>query len=218
MGIRVIFVMTHDSIGVGEDGPTHQPIEQLAALRAIPNLLVMRPADGVETAECWQLALENARRPSLIAFSRQDVPTAAHHPHAENLSAKGAYELVGDAGCQGDLPRHRHGSQPGGGGARHAGRRRHCRARGVDALLEPVRGTAGRLSQAGPGPRHRQGRHRGRRAAKAGIAISVGAAGTAGAFVGMHSFGASGPYKDVYAKHFGITAEAAAEAAKKLLK
>ncbi|HSS14536.1 MAG TPA: transketolase, partial [Rhizomicrobium sp.] len=75
MGIRVVFVMTHDSIGVGEDGPTHQPVEHLAALRAIPNLLVMRPADGVETAECWELALKNDRRPSLIAFSRQDVPT-----------------------------------------------------------------------------------------------------------------------------------------------
>src|SRR5262249_22037264 len=75
MGIRVVFVMTHASIGVGEDGPTHQPVEHLAALRAIPNLLVMRPADGVEAAECWELALNNKRRPSLIAFSRQDVPT-----------------------------------------------------------------------------------------------------------------------------------------------
>ena len=75
MGIRAIFVMTHDSIGVGEDGPTHQPVEHLAALRAIPNLLVMRPADGVETAECWQMALDHADRPSLLAFSRQDVPT-----------------------------------------------------------------------------------------------------------------------------------------------
>ena len=76
MGIRVVFVMTHDSIGVGEDGPTHQPVEQLAAMRAMPGLLVMRPCDGVETAECWQIALENTNRPSLIAFSRQDVPTA----------------------------------------------------------------------------------------------------------------------------------------------
>ena len=100
MGIRVVFVMTHDSIGVGEDGPTHQPVEHLAALRAIPNLLVMRPADGVETAECWELALKNDRRPSLIAFSRQDVPTVRTTHTSENLSAKGAYELAGDAGAK----------------------------------------------------------------------------------------------------------------------
>src|SRR5476649_1514455 len=100
MGIRVVFVMTHDSIGVGEDGPTHQPVEQLAALRAIPNLLVMRPADGVETAECWDLALKNDRRPSLIAFSRQDVPTVRTAHTAENLSARGAYELAGDANAK----------------------------------------------------------------------------------------------------------------------
>ena len=81
MGIRVVFVMTHDSIGVGEDGPTHQPVEQLAALRAIPDLLVMRPADGVETAECWEMALDNRSRPSLIAFSRQDVPTLRADAH-----------------------------------------------------------------------------------------------------------------------------------------
>src|SRR6185369_17071758 len=100
MGIRVVFVMTHDSIGVGEDGPTHQPVEHLAALRAIPNLMVMRPADGVETAECWQIALEHSKRPSLLAFSRQDVPTVRTTHTAENLSAKGAYELIGDANAK----------------------------------------------------------------------------------------------------------------------
>ncbi|HEY2843346.1 MAG TPA: transketolase, partial [Bryobacteraceae bacterium] len=100
MGVRTIFVMTHDSIGVGEDGPTHQPVEHLPALRAIPNLLVMRPADGVETAECWQLALEHTHRPSLLAFSRQDVPTVRTTHTAENLSAKGAYELMGDANAK----------------------------------------------------------------------------------------------------------------------
>ena len=90
MGIRVVFVMTHDSIGVGEDGPTHQPVEQLAAMRAMPGLLVMRPADGVETAECWHLALQNSKRPSLIAFSRQDVPTVRTVHTAENLSRRAA--------------------------------------------------------------------------------------------------------------------------------
>ena len=142
MGIRTIFVMTHDSIGVGEDGPTHQPIEQLAGLRAIPNLLVMRPADGVETAECWQIALETSRRPSLLALSRQDVPPLRTTPKAENLSAKGAYELVAGAGRPGDLPCHRHGSKPGGPGPRTARCGRHQGAGGFDAMLEPVRATA----------------------------------------------------------------------------
>src|SRR5207248_9805594 len=72
---RVIYVMTHDSIGLGEDGPTHQPVEHLAALRAIPNLLVMRPCDTVETAECWALALKNETRPSILALTRQGLPT-----------------------------------------------------------------------------------------------------------------------------------------------
>src|SRR3546814_3590654 len=71
---RTIYVMTHDSIGLGEDGPTHQPIEHLAALRAMPNLLVMRPADAVETAECWEIALNSQAAPSLLALSRQNLP------------------------------------------------------------------------------------------------------------------------------------------------
>jgi transketolase len=93
MGKRVIYVMTHDSIGLGEDGPTHQPIEHLAALRAIPNLSVFRPADAVETAECWALALEQADRPSVIALTRQGVPALRTEDAAENLSARGAYVL-----------------------------------------------------------------------------------------------------------------------------
>jgi transketolase len=90
---RVIYVMTHDSIGLGEDGPTHQPIEHLSALRAIPHLLVLRPADGVETAECWEIALKHAENPSILALSRQAVTNARTAPAAENLSAKGAYVL-----------------------------------------------------------------------------------------------------------------------------
>ena len=146
MGIRVVFVMTHDSIGVGEDGPTHQPVEHLAALRAIPNLLVMRPADGVETAECWQIALGNKTRPSLLAFSRQDVPTVRTDHTDENLSAKGAYELVGDADAKvtflatGSEVEHRDE------GARIAGRRGHRRAHSLHAVLGIVRGTTGNIS------------------------------------------------------------------------
>src|SRR5690606_3948846 len=96
MGQRVIYVMTHDSIGLGEDGPTHQPVEHLAALRAIPNLLVLRPADAVETAECWQLAMEASESPSILALSRQNLPALRTEYVAENLSARGAYTLAGN--------------------------------------------------------------------------------------------------------------------------
>jgi transketolase len=93
MGVRVIYVMTHDSIGLGEDGPTHQPIEHLASLRAIPNLNVFRPADTVETLECWQIALESKGTPSLLALSRQGVPQLRKADAGENLSARGAYVI-----------------------------------------------------------------------------------------------------------------------------
>ncbi|WP_292160171.1 transketolase [Brevundimonas sp.] len=93
MGIRVIHVLTHDSIGLGEDGPTHQPVEHLAALRAIPNLQVFRPADTVEAMECWRLALEKADGPSALALSRQKTPAVRTEAATENLSARGAYEL-----------------------------------------------------------------------------------------------------------------------------
>src|SRR5690606_19854816 len=93
MGVRVIHVLTHDSIGLGEDGPTHQPVEHLASLRAMPGLLVFRPADAVETFECWQLALEQAKAPSALALSRQKTAAVRVEPSAENLSARGAYEL-----------------------------------------------------------------------------------------------------------------------------
>ena len=93
MGVRTIHVLTHDSIGLGEDGPTHQPVEHLAALRAIPNLLVFRPADTVEAMECWKLALEHKTAPSALALSRQKTAAVRTTAAAENLSAKGAYEL-----------------------------------------------------------------------------------------------------------------------------
>jgi transketolase len=89
---RVIYVMTHDSIGLGEDGPTHQPVEHVMSLRAMPNLNVFRPADSVETAECWALAIQTADRPSLLALSRQNLPQLRGDV-AENRSAKGAYRL-----------------------------------------------------------------------------------------------------------------------------
>ncbi len=93
MGVRAVYVLTHDSIGLGEDGPTHQPVEQLAALRAIPNLLVFRPGDAVETAEAWELALQHRTGPSALALSRQNLPISRKTHTKENLSAKGGYLL-----------------------------------------------------------------------------------------------------------------------------
>jgi len=96
MGIRVIYVLTHDSIGVGEDGPTHQPIEHLASYRCMPNILTFRPCDVVETAEAWQLAVESENEPSLLALSRQNLPLLRTSAD-ENLTAKGGYVIAGDA-------------------------------------------------------------------------------------------------------------------------
>jgi transketolase len=211
MGIRTIFVMTHDSIGVGEDGPTHQPVEHLAALRAIPNLLVMRPADGVETAECWQLALDHTKHPTLLAFSRQEVPTVRTTHTAENLSAKGAYVLMGDPGAK--LTFLATGSEVGlAVQARALLAKDGIPSRIVSmpcwALFEE-QSAQYRETVLGPGT--------------VKVAIEAGVRqgwdryiGPDGGFIGMHSFGSSGPAKDVY-KHFGITPEAAAEAAKTAL-
>ncbi|MEY4708531.1 MAG: transketolase CbbT [Pseudomonadota bacterium] len=217
MGIRVVFVMTHDSIGVGEDGPTHQPVEHLAALRAIPTLLTMRPADGVETAECWDLALKNDRRPSLLAFSRQDVPTLREKHTADNLCARGAYELVGDAeakvtflatGTEVSL-------------AVEAASKLKSEGIGARVVSMPCwalfeeQPESYRKQILGPGTV--------KVAIEAGMRegwdryIGSELLGNGGAFIGMNSFGASGPYKDVY-KKFGITADAAVAAAQKLLK
>ena len=93
MGVRVIYVMTHDSIGLGEDGPTHQPVEHLAALRAVPNMLVMRPADATEVAECWQLALESDHAPSVLVLTRQGLPALRDEATEDNLCSRGAYEI-----------------------------------------------------------------------------------------------------------------------------
>ncbi|HET7086897.1 MAG TPA: transketolase [Rhizomicrobium sp.] len=217
MGIRVVFVMTHDSIGVGEDGPTHQPVEHLAALRAIPNLLVMRPADGVETTECWELALNNNRRPSLIAFSRQDVPTVRVGHTAENLSARGAYELAGDANAKVTF------LATGTEVSLAVEARNKLAAEGIPSRVVSM--PCWKLFEEQPEEYRKKILGPGtvkvaiEAAAREGWDRYIGSEllGNAGAFIGMHSFGASGPYKDVYAK-FGITADAAVAAAKKLLK
>ncbi|MGN7678141.1 MAG: transketolase [Anaplasma sp.] len=100
MGVQVVYVMTHDSIGVGEDGPTHQPVEHLASLRAMPNLYVFRPADAVEVLECWKVALQQTKSPSLFVLSRQDVHFCRESYSADNLSERGAY-IVRE--CNGEL-------------------------------------------------------------------------------------------------------------------
>ncbi len=97
---RVIYVMTHDSIGLGEDGPTHQPVEHLASLRAMPNVLVMRPADAVETAECWDIALREKTRPSVLALTRQNLPQLRLESAGENLSARGGYRIKAAQGSR----------------------------------------------------------------------------------------------------------------------
>src|SRR6185312_11175456 len=99
MGERAIHILTHDSIGLGEDGPTHQPVEHLAALRAIPNLMVFRPCDAVETAECWQLALQAKDRPSALALTRQNLPQLRNRLDDENVCAQGAYEIAAPDGA-----------------------------------------------------------------------------------------------------------------------
>jgi transketolase len=210
MGVHVVYVMTHDSIGLGEDGPTHQPIEHLAALRAIPNLLVLRPADGVETAECWQIAMENSG-PSLMALSRQETPAVRVSHAGENLSARGAY-VVSEA-QDASLTLLATGTEV--GLARKA--LELLAADGIAARLVSMPCWAlfekqpGAYRQAVLGSLPRLG-------IEAGCPLGWDRyLGQKGAFLGMHSFGASGPAADVYA-HFGITAEAAVKMAKDLLK
>ena len=208
MGKRVVHVMTHDSIGLGEDGPTHQPVEHLAALRAIPNLLVFRPCDAVETAECWQLALATENRPSILALTRQNLPQLRNRFDNENICARGAYEIAGPDG-KADVSIFATGSEV------------TIAVDGAKVLAE--RGIAARVVSVPCFELFLEQSEDYRRAiiSSARINIGVEAAarqgwdaiiGSDGLFVGMNSFGASAPYKELY-KKFGITAEAVAGAA-----
>ena len=213
MGIRVIHVMTHDSIGLGEDGPTHQPVEHLAALRAIPNLLVFRPADAVETAECWELALAQKHRPSILALTRQGLPTLRTTHSDENLSARGGYELVSAEGLA------RITFLATGSEVEIAVKAREILAQqGVAARVVSL--PSWELFEEQPET------YRDAVLGPDTIKIAIEAAspfgwsrylGPNGKFVGMHGFGASAPAKDLY-KHFHITADAAADAALAALK
>ncbi|HEV2557121.1 MAG TPA: transketolase [Microvirga sp.] len=206
-GIPAIYVMTHDSIGLGEDGPTHQPVEHLAALRSMPKMRVFRPADVVETAECWQIAVERTDGPSTLALSRQNLPQVRRTDGAENLSATGAYEL---SPAQGDKARatiFASGSEV--EIALEAQRLlqeqsfavRVVSVPSLDLFLSQPESTRSRVIGDAPI----------KVAVEAGVRFGWDALiGPDGIFVGMSGFGASAPYKDLY-KHFGITAEAVAE-------
>ena len=212
MGVRVIHVFTHDSIGLGEDGPTHQPVEHLAALRAIPNLYVFRPADAVETAECWQAALGRANGPSALALSRQATP-ALRTRAEENLSAKGAYELFSAAGGPARVALFATGTEV----ALAAKARELLQAAGIPTRVvsAPCFELFEQQSEA-----YQDSVCGDDEEVKIGVEAAVGQgwfeAFGLDAFVGMTEFGVSAPAKDAFA-HFGFTPEAIAETARALL-
>ena len=210
MGTRVIHVMTHDSIGLGEDGPTHQPVEHVASLRAMPNMLVFRPADGVETAECWEIAIAREEGPSTMALTRQGVAPARTTHTDENLCARGAYVLSDAKDAKATILAT--GSEVEIALAAQA----LLAEEGITTrvvscpcleLFEKQHGNY-RKSVLGTAPRV---------AVEAGVRFGWDRwIGEDGGFVGMSSFGASAPYTDLY-KHFGITPQAVASEVKKRL-
>jgi transketolase len=212
MGARVIHVMTHDSIGLGEDGPTHQPVEHLASLRAMPNLMVMRPADAVEAAECWKLALSAKAMPTVMALSRQKTPAARRTVSTENLSARGAYEVAAADGAA-QVTIFASGTEVG----IALGARDILQGKGIPTRV--VSTPCWELFE------KQTAAYRASVIGKAKVRVAIEAAvkqgwerfiGEDGVFIGMSGFGASAPYERLY-KEFGITAEAAAEAALKAL-
>ncbi len=210
MGLRVIYVMTHDSIGLGEDGPTHQPVEHLAALRAIPNLRVLRPADAIETAECWQLALESLHAPTVIALTRQNLPTV-RGAGDENLCARGAYILAGDTSAGVRLIAT--GSE-----VQLALAARDLLAK--DGVAATVVSMPSWELFAMQDASYRSAVLGGDGTIRVACEAASGFGwerwlGSRGAFVGMKGFGASAKATDLY-KHFGITAEAIAAEARRL--
>jgi len=209
---RVIYVMTHDSIGLGEDGPTHQPIEHLAALRTIPHLLVFRPAEGQETAECWEIALQREKNPSVLALSRQAVENLRKTPAAENLSARGAYVLSEPEGGR-DVTLIGTGSEL----ALAAEAAKTLAGEGIKAAVVSM-----------PSMELFRAQDAGYRAEVLGdkprVAVEAGIAqpwyewlGDRGRFIGLSDFGASAPAAKLY-PHFGLTADAVAEAARSLVR
>ncbi|HLZ68198.1 MAG TPA: transketolase [Aliidongia sp.] len=208
MGIRAIHVMTHDSIGLGEDGPTHQPVETLASLRAIPNLLVFRPADPIETAECWALALQHKTRPSVLALSRQGIPTL-RTSGAENSSSRGGYVLAPSSG------RRKATILASGTEVSIAmAAREKLEAEGIPTAVVSMPCWELFAEQSHAYRTEVLGETDNRIAVEAAVGFGWERwLGLNGRFVGMKGFGASGPAEKLY-QHFGITAEAVVAAAK----
>jgi len=212
MGQRVVYVMTHDSIGLGEDGPTHQPVEHLSSLRAMPNLQVMRPADAVETAECWALALAKSDKPSILALTRQGLPTLRTDTDEDNRSARGAYVLR-EADGTAAITLLATGSEV--SIAVEARDLLQAEGFGTRVVSMPCwelfeqQDTAYRKAVLGP--------KTAKVAVEAGVQLGWDRyIGADGRFIGMRGFGASGKGPDLYA-HFGITAHAVADAARELV-
>jgi transketolase len=210
MGVRVVHVMTHDSIGLGEDGPTHQPVEHVASLRAIPNLMVFRPADGVETLECWRVALESRTTPSVMALSRQKTPAVRTEAADENLSARGAYELKAAEAGPAQVTLFASGTEV----AIALAARDKLEGEGIGTRV--VSTPCWELFDAQP--QSYQAKTIGKAAARVAVEAGVRLGwerfiGENGAFVGMKSFGASAPYEKLY-QEFGITPDAVVAAAK----
>jgi transketolase len=207
MGLPAIYVMTHDSIGLGEDGPTHQPVEHLAALRAIPNMRVFRPADAMETVECWQLALTRTDGPTVLALTRQNL-AAVRKDAGANRCAEGGYEITAADGAA-DVSLFATGSEVEIALAAQI----LLKQRGVAARVVSVPSLELLLAQGDAQRRAIIGTAKVKVAVEAGVRQGWDAIiGPEGAFVGMTTFGASAPYKELY-KHFGITPDKVAEAA-----
>ncbi len=212
MELPVIFVFTHDSIGLGEDGPTHQPVEQLVALRGIPGLITLRPADANEVVEAWRVVIGLKHQPACLVLSRQPLPTLDRDTLRPAAGvARGAYVLADAEGRQarGDPDRHRQRSRALRRRLRGADARRHRGARRQHAVLGIVRAAGPGLSrQRAAARRHRAGLGRARLGHRLGSLCRH-----ATARIGMHSFGASAPLKDLLTK-FGFTPEKVLAAAK----
>ncbi|MGL9620698.1 transketolase [Bradyrhizobium sp. U531] len=207
MGSGVVYVMTHDSIGLGEDGPTHQPVEHLAALRAIPNMRVFRPCDSIEVAECWELALNRVDGPTVLALTRQNLPQLRTTAPNDVPCAAGAYELVAAQG-EAKATLFASGSEV----EIAVAAQKQLAERGIASRVVSVPSLELLLAQ----PEAKRAAIIGNAPVKVAIEAAVrwgwdAVIGQDGEFIGMHSFGESGPAKELY-KHFGITAEAAVNA------
>ena len=214
MQIRTTFVMTHDSIGLGEDGPTHQPVEHLAALRAIPHLAVFRPGDPIETAECWEIILDTPRRAALLALSRQPMPLLRRDADARNKSAKGAYVLLEAEGGPRKLTLMATGSEL------HLAveARAIMQAEGVPTAVVSMPCRLIFEEQDITYKRAVMGETHARVAVEAAVEMGWDRyLGFEGRFIGMHGFGESGKIDEVY-KKFDITSDAVARAAREVVK